>query len=368
MRWPVRPPRSWPTDMEAGKAERAHQPDLIRRHRAKGVVACGRAGSAASMNRRSRAGRRRRPCSARRAAARRAPTSPWLCGKPCSSSTGGPLPPTTQAISTSSTSTRLRLNSSNMSVSSAVDRSHARHARRDRRHPRTHPRDRAADPPLYTPHADAARRPGRFRPAARIRWHSSSNSSSTRARSSRAARSPTCCRGRCRRRAWWRPRAATTAPRSPTPRRRLGVTGHDLRARGVVAGEDRAHPRLRRRPGRDRRRATPTRSPRARRSRPRRARSPCTPTTSPRRCSARARVGAGARGRGARARHAAGGGRRRRADRRHRGVVPRRGAESSPSSRRRRRRSRARSPPAARSTRRPAASPPIRWRPGASAR
>ena len=94
---------------------------------------------------------------------------------------------------------------------------------------------------------------------------------------------------RSRPRAWSRPRAATTARRSPTRRMRLGVPGAHLRAHRVLAGQDQPHPRLRRRPrgGRRSLRRRAGREPGVGGA----ARAPCrcTPSTRRRRCSARAR-------------------------------------------------------------------------------
>ena len=76
---------------------------------------------------------------------------------------------------------------------------------------------------------------------------------------------------------------------------RLGVPATHLRAGDRLAGQDRPHPLLRRRPAWSAASATPTRWPRVRAMSPTPAPCRCMPSTSPRRCWARARSGSRSR-------------------------------------------------------------------------
>ena len=150
-----------------------------------------------------------------------------------------------------------------------------------------------------------------------VRCSSSWSCSSTPGRSNRAAPSPTCCCAMCRPPAWSPRRAATTVWRWRSPPSARHPRDH-LRADRVVLGQDRAHSRARRTPGRHRR----SLRRRAGRQRGVRHRSGALPIHAYDQAEtllgqgtlarelARASAGSG---------YAAGRGRRRRTDRRHRG-------------------------------------------------
>ena len=119
-------------------------------------------------------------------------------------------------------------------------------------HTRTHCRDGTAHPPLYQPHAGAARRHGRFRPAAaggrpeaRMPAAFRLVQGARRLHQSARAAGP---RGRRRRgigrQSWRRRRLCRHAARPQ---------GDDLRSRSEPAGQAGPHPRLWRRAGRRRR-------------------------------------------------------------------------------------------------------------------